>query len=296
MCSHLGQPPWWSLNNLRVLIQSPRRPQDPLSFINCSSSTCYTSTHLVCLAQHFLASDTTPCPSQAAIEDFAPRKRILPDRGRCPSCSAEVRWGDLIKGCYRRQNIHSKPGKPSVSESDQDPTPSHSEDEEQAYGDLEDHSLDESEGEDEIAALDGGKTGAAVRFAASSSQAGGCDSQKYTKKTSSLPKPIRPTKADLKPPAPVKMTMAKIQSSVTPKTMARIPDLKHQVRKNSQELDDARLEHFMKALNLKSSKPPPGQKVRKPVAKRLLCEEDEDEPEDEILKLMDDLQVSDDSD
>lgn len=55
-------------------------------------------THLSCLSKRFLsleaASSNTPPP-------------LLPDRGTCPSCETSVRWGDVIRGCYRRK-IHTE--------------------------------------------------------------------------------------------------------------------------------------------------------------------------------------------
>ncbi|EGF98452.1 uncharacterized protein MELLADRAFT_40851, partial [Melampsora larici-populina 98AG31] len=70
---------------------------DSLSYINCSAPDCYISTHLICLSRHFLNSSATQFAAPSANPEIACRKRILPDRGRCPSCLANLRWGDLIK-------------------------------------------------------------------------------------------------------------------------------------------------------------------------------------------------------
>ncbi|KAG0146250.1 hypothetical protein CROQUDRAFT_671248 [Cronartium quercuum f. sp. fusiforme G11] len=146
--------------------------EDALSYINCSATTCYTSTHLICLARHFLASDITPClTQQSSGKDAMPRQRILPDRGQCPKCSTNLRWGDLIKGCYRRHNINNKQPTTNDIESDLDhATRSHSED--GHYHDEMDASEDESEGEDEIAALADRPLNSGVRFSSSTARHG----------------------------------------------------------------------------------------------------------------------------
>jgi hypothetical protein len=69
--------------------------QDHLSFGVChADDNCHSLTHLSCLSKRFLSqeasSSTTPPP-------------LLPDRGTCPSCAHDIRWGDVIRGCYRRK-------------------------------------------------------------------------------------------------------------------------------------------------------------------------------------------------
>lgn len=67
------------------------------------------STHLLCLAKRFLIGSTPVIAAASVLEDETPISvpRVLPDRGLCPVCSTNLRWGELIKSCYRRLP-HSK--------------------------------------------------------------------------------------------------------------------------------------------------------------------------------------------
>lgn len=50
-------------------------------FTICPNPTCQSATHLTCLSKHFLKGQDA----------------ILPVRGTCPACQAELRWIDVIK-------------------------------------------------------------------------------------------------------------------------------------------------------------------------------------------------------
>ena len=65
--------------------------QEPLSVALCPSGDCLAVSHLSCLAADFLSSD----PLHSA--------GLLPRGGNCKSCRSYVLWGDIIRGCYRRQ-------------------------------------------------------------------------------------------------------------------------------------------------------------------------------------------------
>lgn len=69
---------------------------DPLSFSIChpdnSVGQCEALTHLTCLSKRFLSAEASGSTSPPPL---------LPDRGTCPGCSSELRWGDIIRGCYR---------------------------------------------------------------------------------------------------------------------------------------------------------------------------------------------------
>ena len=49
----------------------------------CPSNCCKMTSHLTCLAQHFLSSDTS--------------FQLLPVEGSCPSCDSLLLWGELIQ-------------------------------------------------------------------------------------------------------------------------------------------------------------------------------------------------------
>lgn len=50
-------------------------------------------THLLCLSQDFLSAE--------ASTSTAPPP-LVPDRGSCPGCQQDMRWGDVARACYRR--------------------------------------------------------------------------------------------------------------------------------------------------------------------------------------------------
>ncbi|KAF7790665.1 hypothetical protein EIP86_001621 [Pleurotus ostreatoroseus] len=62
-----------------------------------SNSLCRAVSHLKCLAQDFLSNQ----PSTSISGDIS--KALIPRGGHCRSCHDYVLWGDVIRGCYRRQ-------------------------------------------------------------------------------------------------------------------------------------------------------------------------------------------------
>lgn len=48
----------------------------------CPNTGCESVTHLTCLSKHFLAGD---------------EEALVPIKGNCPSCKAELRWNDVVK-------------------------------------------------------------------------------------------------------------------------------------------------------------------------------------------------------
>ncbi|KAH9822415.1 hypothetical protein DFH28DRAFT_881849 [Melampsora americana] len=251
--------------------------EDSLSYINCSGPDCYISTHLICLSQHFLTSSVTqfPTPTPSANTELAFRKRILPDRGRCPSCLANLRWGDLIKGCYRRKHINCNQLTPSDSESTDEGTLSHSE--EENYDDERDEDGSaESQGEDEIATLALGK---GVRSTGNRTQA--------RSKNISSKKTIQPLKnknKNIKPPSKPK---PKPDQQIQPQAYPTPNYL------SLNDIDDEHLCIFMNNITLKSRSTLTSRTRQDKQKKKF---EDEDEPEDEILQLMNGLEISEDSD
>lgn len=73
--------------------------QSPLDYALCpsSSSSCRAVTHLRCLAQDFLHSQ----PAKSSTIDIS--HTLVPRGGNCRSCHEYILWGDVIRGCYRRQ-------------------------------------------------------------------------------------------------------------------------------------------------------------------------------------------------
>ncbi|KAJ3475571.1 hypothetical protein NLI96_g11750 [Meripilus lineatus] len=64
--------------------------QKPLEYALCPSLGCVSVSHLHCLSQHFLKSD-------------ASHSELIPRGGTCKSCNTYTLWGDVVRGCYRRQ-------------------------------------------------------------------------------------------------------------------------------------------------------------------------------------------------
>lgn len=292
------------------------------------------TTHLICLARHFLSSDPTPTQQTNTEDLLATRQRILPDRGQCPSCSTNLRWGDLIKGCYRRNNKNKQSVANDV-ESDAD-----DEEEEQYYDEIDGSGNASEGGEDEIAALDDHPICSGIP--SSTNRNAQLANQSRNKK----PQASNPTNAKTYDDSEVEDEIAalasssgvrfststtsgsrNIQSSTSrprnqgnstfnskptktsykpskSNTSTHKPNAKsislnvsqQQTIQNNNKDEDEQLQKFMKNLTIKkpAAKPSRPKPRKKPI--QLTRDEDEDEPEDEIMALMNDLQVSDDSD
>lgn len=61
------------------------------------NSSCRAVTHLRCLAEDFLGSQS----AESASGDVS--RVLVPRGGSCRSCHEYILWGDIIRGCYRRQ-------------------------------------------------------------------------------------------------------------------------------------------------------------------------------------------------
>ncbi|EIW70449.1 hypothetical protein TREMEDRAFT_73470, partial [Tremella mesenterica DSM 1558] len=82
----------WSCGLCGILLQSTSH----LAFALCSASgddSCTFVSHLHCLASHFLEKSSEP-------RDLG---FLLPVKGRCPKCSADTDWGEVIRSCFARQ-------------------------------------------------------------------------------------------------------------------------------------------------------------------------------------------------
>ncbi|KAJ3475570.1 hypothetical protein NLI96_g11751 [Meripilus lineatus] len=64
--------------------------QKPLEYALCPSLGCVAVSHLHCLSRRFLESDTS-------------HSELIPRGGTCKSCNTYTLWGDVVRGCYRRQ-------------------------------------------------------------------------------------------------------------------------------------------------------------------------------------------------
>lgn len=75
-------------------------------FALCPSETtnpeeCTATFHLPCLATHFLTHESTATTTNSGTTTTRP---ILPKSGTCPSCTAPIEWGAVIRGCYARRD------------------------------------------------------------------------------------------------------------------------------------------------------------------------------------------------
>ncbi|POW15820.1 hypothetical protein PSTT_01854 [Puccinia striiformis] len=96
----------WCNNDLQCSLRSIIVIEEHLSYVNCRAPDCFMSTHLLCLSKHFLNISPTDDSPAVTIGDDPQLSlpRVLPDRGRCPECSIDLRWGELVKGCYRHED------------------------------------------------------------------------------------------------------------------------------------------------------------------------------------------------
>lgn len=93
--------------------------QKPLEYALCPSSDCVSVSHLHCLAREFL-------------KENPPQSELIPRGGSCRSCDSYVLWGDIIRGCYRRQKggvtleseVDAEEDEASGSDKGEDPQPS----------------------------------------------------------------------------------------------------------------------------------------------------------------------------
>ncbi|KAF5383158.1 hypothetical protein D9615_004967 [Tricholomella constricta] len=79
---------------------------DALSTALCPSPTCTAVSHLSCLSKRFLDADITTTA-------------LVPRGGICTSCNTYTLWGDVIRGCYRRNAGGIAPEEYDIPESDQ---------------------------------------------------------------------------------------------------------------------------------------------------------------------------------
>ncbi|EFP85032.2 Slx4p interacting protein [Puccinia graminis f. sp. tritici] len=208
--------------------------EDHLSYVNCRSPDCFMSAHLLCLSKHLLdASTIDPLPPLTIGDEPQPSlPRVLPDRGRCPACSVDFRWGELVKGCYRRMpKNHTKA---QISDAD---------DEEEA-----DLVFPYAEGDNQYPNLNDYGNTSVTEDEVDPNIRGSTTSSRGSK------------------PAPAKK---KQTSSRKPVTSRKQPSSKPTGKS-------------------RSAKPKPTKRTQRPIP-----EEDEDEPEQDFVKLMEELQVSD---
>ncbi|SCZ98509.1 BZ3500_MvSof-1268-A1-R1_Chr3-1g05430 [Microbotryum saponariae] len=104
-------------NNDCAICHRPVNVEDHLEFILCTSENPTTSTskmvtskpctalyHLPCLAHHFTH---TTFQRSGFVEKEEDQPPLLPRKGTCPSCLAELHWSELVRGCYRRSDEES---------------------------------------------------------------------------------------------------------------------------------------------------------------------------------------------
>jgi structure-specific endonuclease subunit SLX1 len=63
--------------------------KDPLKTTLCPTTGCTAVSHISCLSDNFLASQTSDTG-------------MIPRGGHCKSCRTYVLWGDIVRGMYRR--------------------------------------------------------------------------------------------------------------------------------------------------------------------------------------------------
>ncbi|KDE05255.1 hypothetical protein MVLG_04390 [Microbotryum lychnidis-dioicae p1A1 Lamole] len=78
-------------DHLEFLLCTSEKPNSTSMMVTSNTNTCNALYHLSCLAHHFTGS--------VEKEDQPP---LLPGKGRCPSCLADLHWGELVRGSYRR--------------------------------------------------------------------------------------------------------------------------------------------------------------------------------------------------
>ncbi|PVF99494.1 hypothetical protein CPB86DRAFT_813870 [Serendipita vermifera] len=79
--------------------------EDPLTIVLCPSPACSGTSHMICLASAFLASN---------IYDD-----IIPRGGVCEVCSQWTSWGDIVKGADRRRHGGAAPTEDEVVNDDE---------------------------------------------------------------------------------------------------------------------------------------------------------------------------------
>lgn len=71
-------------------------PASGASTLICPSATCNSTTHLTCLATHFLATERREAQANGHQNINANPNSLLPTSGSCPSCSTPLAWRDLV--------------------------------------------------------------------------------------------------------------------------------------------------------------------------------------------------------
>ncbi|KAH9444590.1 hypothetical protein H4Q26_006154 [Puccinia striiformis f. sp. tritici PST-130] len=208
--------------------------EEHLSYVNCRAPDCFMSTHLLCLSKHFLNISPTDDSPAVTIGDDPQLSlpRVLPDRGRCPECSIDLRWGELVKGCYRRMPKNCR--KAQISDTDEDE-------------DADDHYTD---GQEELRLpnmSDYGNTSMTED-----------EDEPNTRGSGTSCRAPKPKQVKQKQPSCRKPAASRKQPNSNPTNKHRY------------------------------AKPKPSRRNHKQIA-----EEDDDEPEQDFLKLMEELQVSD---
>ncbi|RUS18099.1 hypothetical protein BC937DRAFT_89146 [Endogone sp. FLAS-F59071] len=77
-------------------------PPAHVSYVTCPRNDCQMISHLYCLADLFLSEFLFPLNSNLPAPPIVPH--ILPVCGACPSCRANLIWGDLIRATHARRD------------------------------------------------------------------------------------------------------------------------------------------------------------------------------------------------